>query len=78
MNEKDLKNIDQVAHFLDGTQAVAFSVLSSKDDYYKWVQRTLIRFEHDTLKHRDKGLIIQYLMKFGGYSRQQLTRLIAQ
>ena len=78
MNEKDLISIDQVVHFLDGTQAVAFRVLSSKDDRYKWIQRTLIRFDYDQLKRREKGFIMQYLIKISGYSRQQLTRLIAQ
>ena len=54
MNEKDLISLDQVAHFLDGTQAVAFTVLSDKDDRYKWIQRTLIRFEYDKLKRPGK------------------------
>jgi len=78
MNEKDLVSLEQVAHFLDGTQAIVFTVLSNKDDRYQWIQRTLIRFEYDTLKRYDKGLIMQYLIKISGYSRQQLTRLIAQ
>ena len=78
MNEKDLISLDQVAQFLDGTQAVAFTVLSDKDDRYKWIQRTLIRFEYDKLKRPGKGLITRYLIKISGYSRQQLTRLIAQ
>jgi hypothetical protein len=78
MNEKDLIRLDQVSQFLDGTQAVAFTVLSDKDDRYQWIQRTLIRFEYEALKRRDKGLIMQYLIKISGYSRQQLTRLIAQ
>ena len=78
MNEKDLVSLDQVAQFLDGIQAVAFSVLSAKDDRYKWVQRTLIRFDYDTLKRPGKGLIMRYMIKISGYSRQQLTRLIAQ
>ena len=33
MNEKDLIHLEQVAQFLIGTQAVAFRVLSSKDNY---------------------------------------------
>ena len=78
MNEKDLVSLDQVAHFLDGTQAVAFTVLSDKNDRYKWIQRTLIRFNYGALKRSEKGLIMQYLIKISGYSRQQLTRLIRQ
>ena len=78
MNEKDLVSLNQVAQFLDGTQAVAFTVLSDKDDRYKWIQRTLIRFDYDKLKRPEKGLIVKYLIKISGYSRQQLTRLISQ
>ena len=78
MNEKDLVTLEQVAQFLDGTQSVAFTVLSDKDDRYRWIQRTLIRFDYDKLKRTDKGLIMQYLIKISGYSRQQLTRLIQQ
>jgi transposase InsO family protein len=78
MHEKDLVTIDQVAQFLDGTQAIAFTVLSDKDDRYQWIQRTLIRFDYDKLTRPDKGTIRQYLIKISGYSRQQLTRLINQ
>jgi len=38
----------------------------------------LIRFDYDKLKRTDKGLIMQYMIKISGYSRQQLTRLIKQ
>ena len=78
MNEKDLIRLDQVKQFLDGTQAVAFTVLSDKDERYKWIQRALIRFDYDKLKRKNKGLIMLYLIKIFGYSRQQLTRLISQ
>jgi len=78
MNEKNLISLEQVAHFLDGTQAVAFTILSDKEDRYQWIQRTLIRFDYDKLRRPHKGLIIQYLIKISGYSRQQLTRLISQ
>jgi len=78
MNEKDLKTIDQLQHFLEGTQAVAFVVLSDKDERYQWIQRTLIRFNYETAKRHEKGIIIRYLIKISGYSRQQITRLIRQ
>jgi hypothetical protein len=41
-------------------------------------QRTLIRFNYEKHKRPDKVLIMQYLIKISGYSRQQLARLIAQ
>ena len=78
MNEKDLVTIKQVTQFLEGTQPIAFIVLSDKEDRYQWIQRTLIRFDYGKLKRQDKGIIRQYLIKISGYSRQQVTRLIKQ
>ena len=78
MKLDDLTTIEQLADFLSGTQAVAFSVISDTDDCYRWIQRELAKFRYRSLPRPDKGLVIRYLMKISGYSRQQLTRLIAQ
>lgn len=78
MKLEDLTTIDQLTDFLSGTQAVAFSVISDKDACYRWIQGELARFHYRGLPRADKGVVIRYLMKISGYSRQQLTRLIAQ
>lgn len=78
MKLTDLRTIEQLREFLSGTQAVAFSVISDKDACYRWIQRGLVKFPYLTLSRQGKGLVIGYLMKISGYSRQQLTRLIAQ
>jgi hypothetical protein len=49
-----------------------------KKDRYKWIQPTLIRLDYDKLNRKDTGLIVRYLIKISGYSRQPLTRLISQ
>ena len=76
MNLDNLTSIDQLAEFLSGTQAVAFSVLSSPAARYEWVQKTLVRFGYLTLSRPHQGIVIRVLMKVSGYSRQQITRLI--
>jgi len=73
-----LTSLAQVADFLSGTQPVTFSVLSTKDEYYQWIQANLLRFEYLTLTKPHKGLVCRYLAKVSGYSRQHLTRLIHQ
>ena len=78
MNLDNLTSIDQLAEFLSGTQTVAFSVLSHPAARYEWVQKTLVRFRYLTLSKRHQGVVIRVLMKVSGYSRQQITRLIAQ
>ena len=78
MNAEDLKTIDQLRSFLDGSQALAFEVAGNKAARYQWIGDTLIKFKYRTLGKRDKGVLIQYLIKISGYSRQQMTRLIKQ
>ena len=78
MKLEDLTTIDQLEDFLSGTQAVAFSVISDKDTCYRWIQGELARFRYLGLSRQGKGVVIRYLIKISGYSRQQLTRLIAQ
>jgi transposase InsO family protein len=78
MNAEDLTTIDQLIAFLEGTQPVAFQVISDKDSRYQWVQRTLVKFHYLSLSKPDKGVLIRYLMKVSGYSRQQITRLAKQ
>ena len=78
MSIEDLTTIDQVTAFLEGTQRVLFEISKDKDLRYQWVQRTLVKFHYLSLSRPDKGVLIRYLMKISGYSRQQLTRLIKQ
>jgi len=78
MKLEDLTTIDQLVDFLAGTQAVAFSIISDKDACYRWIQGELVRFRYLTLPRQRKGVVVRYLMKISGYSRQQLTRLITQ
>lgn len=78
MNINQLKKIQQVEDFLDGSQAVAFGILGNKDEAYAWIQKILEQFEYLQLNKSDKGVIIQYIMKVTNYSRQQITRLIKQ
>lgn len=78
MNINALTTMAQLEEFLAGTQPVAFSVLRTKDEWYQWIQATLIQFEYLTLSKPPKGIVLRYLLKMSGYSRQQLTRLIHQ
>ena len=78
MKLDDLRSIDPLRDFLEGTQDVAFAVLTGKDERYRWMQQTLIKFRYRRLSKADKGIVIRYLMKMSGYSRQQATRLIGQ
>jgi hypothetical protein len=36
------------------------------------------RFGYQRLKRRDKGVVLRFLERVSGYSRQQLTRLVGR
>jgi transposase InsO family protein len=78
MTVNALTTLTHLEEFLAGTQPVTFSVLSTKDECYQWIQASLVKFEYLTLSKPHKGLVRRYLEKMSGYSRQQLTRLIQQ
>jgi len=78
MNINDLNTIDQLEQFLAGSQSVAFLVASTKDECYRGIQRTLVKFRYATLNKPSKGVVVRFLMKMTGYSRQQMTRLVKQ
>ena len=78
MKLSNLTTIDQLEQFLDGSQACAYDVQSSKDEQYTWVRKTLVQFRYMALAKREKGVVKQYLTKISGYSKSQLTRLIKQ
>tara|TARA_A100001037_G_scaffold273962_1_gene271285 strand:+ start:142 stop:1386 length:1245 start_codon:yes stop_codon:yes gene_type:complete len=78
MNIDKLSKISELEAFLSGSQAVAFSVANGKDETYAWIQRTLIKFDYMRLKRSERGVLIQFLCKISGYSRQQITRLVKQ
>lgn len=76
MNVDNLKTIEQMEDFLTGSQAIAFAIATNKDERYRFVEKILRRFHYGSLKRADKGVVIRFLGKTTGYSRQQLTRMI--
>jgi transposase InsO family protein len=76
MKLDNLIAIEQMEAFLNGSQVVAFAVATSKDERYHFVETLLKRFKYTRLKRREKGIMMQFLMKVTAYSRQQLTRMI--
>ena len=43
MSLEQLTTIDAIEQFLEGTQSVTFSVLTNKQERYRWVQKTLVK-----------------------------------
>ena len=74
MNDKALQTLAQLRAFLGGTVTVSFSVAAT--ERYDFITRTVRRFGYARLKRADKGVVLRFLGRVSGYSRQQLTRLV--
>ena len=75
MNVKRLQTLQQVTDFLHGS-ATFEPAPSPKIERYQWIEQTLTHFRYASRSKADKGLLIAYLCRISGYSRQQITRLV--
>lgn len=78
MNEERLRTIEQVQAFLSGSSAVSFSPQGTDDERYAHISRVLTRFDYPQRNRRERGILRRYLEHTSGYSRAQITRLIAR
>jgi len=76
MSEQKLVSLPQLRQFLEGTTEVEFRGCGKDEDRYRHIEGVLRRFGYGRLKRADKGLVVRYLVRTTGYSRQQLVRLI--
>jgi hypothetical protein len=74
MNDRQLRTLAQLQAFLEGTPAVDFSVAA--EERYGFIARTVCRFGYPRLKRAQKAVVLRFLERVSGYSRQQLTRLV--
>jgi hypothetical protein len=75
MDEAKLQTVAQVKAFLEGTHDIALKV--PKAEQYGFIERVLKRFCYAALLRRDdKGVVLRYLERMTGLSRQQITRLV--
>ena len=77
MNDGQLQTVEQVRGFLEGSEAVGFRGLTSQEKYY-WIEEVLTKFRYHYLKRAEKGVVRRYIEKVAGYSRSQVSRLIAE
>jgi transposase InsO family protein len=74
MNDKQLATLAQLQAFLDGTSVVDFAL--APGERYDFIARTVRRFGYRRLPRAGKSLVLRFLERVSGYSRQQITRLV--
>ena len=78
MNESQLKTVAQLRAFLQGTLTVEFQTISNDVQRYGLISTVVHRLSYHLLPRSDKGVVLRYLERITGYSRQQLTRLVGR
>lgn len=76
MEEAKLVTLAQIKAFLEGTTEVAFRV--QKEERNQFIERVFKRFGYAPHSRADKGVLLRYIERMTGLSRQQVTRLVAQ
>jgi transposase InsO family protein len=77
MDDGQLQTVEQVKQFLEGSEAVGFRGLTAEEKY-NWIEEVLKRFRYHRLKRAEKRVIRRYVQKVTGYTRSQVSRLIAE
>lgn len=78
MNETQLCTIEQIEQFLSGSAAIEFSTAGNDSERYAHISRVLKRFDYPGRSRRERGVLRRYLEHTSGYSRAQITRLVAR
>ena len=77
MEDLNMRDIKRVKEFLEKTEDVNFEK-RNRGDAYDWIEGTLRKFDYVPLRKKDKTIIKRYIEKMTGYSRKQVTNLIAK
>jgi hypothetical protein len=78
MNVSSLETIEQIQEFLNGTTEVAFSNPADEPTLRTFVTTVIRRYRYFRLSKGQRGVLFAYMQRLTGYSRQHLSRLIAQ
>ena len=78
MNETQLCTIEQIRQFLIASAPIEFSRAGDDGERYAHISRVLKRFDYPRCSKADRGLLRSYLQHTSGYSRAQITRLVAR
>ena len=80
MDEAKLRTVAQLQEFLDATQEIKFTGAPGESDQqrYEHISRVLKRLAYTGLGKGERGVVLAYLRCTSGYSRSQVTRLVAR
>ena len=77
MHQAEKLTLDQIAAFLKASEAICFEG-ETREQVYGWIEQLLRHQQYARQGRTARGLLRHYLAKMTGFSRAQVTRLIAR
>ena len=77
MKNVEFSELSEVKEFLAGNSKRKFEI-SSREDKYAFIERTLVALRYRTLRKKEKGTVKECLQKVTGYEDRQMKRLIKE
>ena len=80
MNDENIVSITQLKSFLKEVAVINFSINNignkNKQEMYDWVGTVIQKFRYFSLKKKERGLVLDYIIKITSRSRPQVKKLI--
>ncbi|MFT4694404.1 MAG: hypothetical protein ACI8TE_001318, partial [Francisella sp.] len=58
MKIENLKTVEAISAFLDGTKNIAFTIIDTKLERYERIQKVLLSIKYSSLSKHEKGIVI--------------------
>jgi hypothetical protein len=65
MKIENLKTVEAISTFLDGTENIAFTIIDTKLERYERIQKVLLSIKYSSLSKHEKGIVIKFIFLLG-------------
>jgi hypothetical protein len=77
MDDSNIGSLAQLRELLKLTNGVKFKSSSTKEEMYKWIEESLMKFHYFSLKSKkERSIVLSYLKKMTGLSRGHVKKLV--
>ena len=74
----NITNIQDITNLLKVAESGEIQRNDTKEEVYQWVEETLVLVKYLTLRKKEKGAVLRYLVDYSEYTPRQVRRLVQQ
>lgn len=77
MDDSNIGSLAQLHELVKLTNGVKFKSSSTKEEMYKWIEESLMKFRYFSLKSKkERSIVLSYIKKMTGLSRGHVKKLV--